>query len=161
MLRQRVYGQARRVGIVWRCNRVVPPLSRENAVMTWKINYRPIGELPKLMWLAVVQPESKTLTVLHGSAVECRDQWFVEGIWDGEFARGEFHRSEHFFGSGVRVDGDRVYCVASSALVDPLFYCRQGETTMVSNSAILLLAFTDSHLDKRHDYNVESSSILQ
>jgi hypothetical protein len=129
--------------------------------MAWKIDYRPIADLPKLMWLAAIQRDSKTLTVFHGPAVECRDQWMVEGIWDGEFARGEFHRSEHFFGSGLRVDGDRLYCVPSSALVDRLFYCQQKQKLLVANSLILLLAFTDSKLDRSHDYKLESSSILQ
>src|SRR4030095_2741236 len=105
--------------------------------------------------------DRKMLTVFHGRAVECRDEWLVEGIWDGEFARGEFHRSEHFFGSGLRVAGERLYCVASSALVDRLFYCRHEQTMVVSNSVIALLAFTDSQLDRSHDYNLECASILQ
>jgi hypothetical protein len=129
--------------------------------MTWQIDYRPIAELPKLMWLAVIRQDERTVTVLHGPAVECRDQWLVEGIWDGDFARGEFHRSENFFGSGLRVEGDRLYCVPSSALVDRLVYCRQQQTMLVSNSLILLLAFTDSKLDRSHDYKNESHSILQ
>jgi hypothetical protein len=129
--------------------------------MTWKIDYNPIAELPKLTWLAVIEPGSKRVKVFHGRAVECRDEWLVEGIWDGEFARGEFHRSEHFFGSGLRVDGERLYCVPSSALVDRLCYCRQDTTMVVSNSVIALLAFTHSQLDRSHDYNVECASILQ
>lgn len=129
--------------------------------MTWKIHYQPIAELPKLMWLAAIQPDRRTVRALHGPAVECRDEWMVEGIWDAEFSRGEFHRSEHFFGSGIRVDGDRVYCVPSSALVDRLFYCVRKQTTLVSNSLILLLAFTDSKLDRTHDYKAESSTILE
>jgi hypothetical protein len=129
--------------------------------MTWKIHYHPVAELPKLMWLAAIQLDARTLTIFHGRAVECHDDWMVEGIWDGEFSRGEFHRSEHFFGSGIRVDGDRVYCVPSSALVDRLCYCQQKRTVFVSNSVVLLLAFTDSKLDRNHDYSIESSSILQ
>jgi hypothetical protein len=129
--------------------------------MTWKIHYNPVAELPKLMWLAVIRLDSKTLTVFHGSAVECRDEWLVEGIWDGEFSRGEFHRSEHFFGSGIRLEGDRVYCVPSSALVDRLVYCRHDQTLFVSNSLIALLALTGSKLDQSHDYNAESSTILK
>jgi hypothetical protein len=129
--------------------------------MTWKIQYRPETQLPKLMWLAVVQPEGKTVTIFHGSAVECHDDWMVEGVWDNEFSRGEFHRTEHFFGSGIRIEGGRVYCVASSALVDRLFYCVKKKTVMVSNSLIALLAFTGSKLDRTHDYNADSTSILQ
>jgi hypothetical protein len=129
--------------------------------MTSKIHYNCLVDLPKLAWLAVIQPDAQSLTVFHGPAVECRGEWFVEGVWDGEFSRGEFHRSEHFFGSGVRVEGDRVYCVSSSALVDRLFYCVRKRTVIVANSAILLMAFTGSKLDHRHDYNVESESILR
>lgn len=129
--------------------------------MAWTIHYHPIVELPKLLWLAAIQLDGKTVTVFHGPAVECHDEWLVEGIWDGEFSRGEFHRSEHFFGSGLRVDGDRLYCVPSSALVDRLFYCRQKQTLLVANSVIALLAFTDSKLDRSHDYNAESSAILR
>lgn len=129
--------------------------------MNWKIHDRPIAELPKLGWLAAIDPDRKTVTFFHGPAVEGQGDWRVEGIWDGDFARGEFHRSEHFFGSGIRIEGERVYCVASSALVDRLFYCLQRRTVLVSNSAILLLAFTDSKLDRSHDYNLESSTILK
>jgi hypothetical protein len=129
--------------------------------MAWKIDYEAIAGLPKLMWLADIRLDSKTLTVLHGPAVECRDEWLVEGVWDGEFARGDFHRSEHFFGSGVRVEGDVLYCAPSSALVDRLFYCRRQQTLLVSNSLILLLAFTGAKLDAEHDYKVECCSILQ
>src|SRR3982751_5095060 len=114
----------------------------ENGPMTWKIDYNPIAELPKLTWLAVIQRASQRVKVLHGRAVECRDEWLVEGIWDGEFSRGEFHRSEHFFGSGLRADGERLYCVPSSALVDRLFYCRHEHSLVVSNSVIAMLAFT-------------------
>lgn len=129
--------------------------------MTWKIDYNPIAELPKLTWLAVIQRDTQRVKVFHGRAVECRDDWLVEGIWDSEFSRGEFHRSEHFFGSGLRVDGERLYCVPSSALVDRLFYCRHEQTLVVSNSVIAMLAFTHSQLDRSHDYNVECASILQ
>lgn len=129
--------------------------------MTWRIEYRHAAQLPKLMWLAVVRLDQKIVTIFHGSAVECHDDWMVEGIWDDEFSRGEFHRSEHFFGSGIRIEGDRLYCVASSALVDRLLYCVKKNTVMVSNSLIGLLGWTGSRLDPTHDYNVDSTSILE
>ena len=50
--------------------------------MTWKIQYRLETQLPKLMWLAVMQPEGRTVTIFHGSAVECHDDWMVEGVWE-------------------------------------------------------------------------------
>jgi hypothetical protein len=59
------------------------------------------------------------------------------------------------------VQGNALYCVPSSALVDRLFYCRREKQLLVSNSLILLLAFTGARLDIAHDYKVECCSILQ
>ena len=85
----------------------------------------------------------------------------VEGVWDGDFTSGDFHKAENFFGSGIRVDGERVYFVPSSALVDHLFYCIDHETLLVSNSLIVLLGFTGATLDDTHDYHNESVSIVK
>jgi len=83
----------------------------------------------------------------------------VEGAWDGNFSSGDFHRTENFFGSGIRVEGERVYFVTSSALVDHLFYCVDREALLVSNSLVVLLGFTGATLDEKHDYSRESGSI--
>jgi hypothetical protein len=129
--------------------------------MQWKIRYSAVAELPKLAWLASAELDAGMLTVYHGSAVECRDEWMVEGVWDGDFERGDFHRSENFFGSGVRIEGDRIYFVASSALVDRLFHCFHQRRILVSNSLILLLAFTGARLNSNHDYMTECYSMLK
>ena len=85
----------------------------------------------------------------------------VEGVWDGDFTSGDFHKAENFFGSGIRVDDERVYFVPSSALVDHLFYCFDHERLLVSNSLIVLLGFTGATLDDTHDYHHESVSIIK
>ncbi|CAN5847649.1 hypothetical protein BH23GEM7_BH23GEM7_08000 [soil metagenome] len=120
-----------------------------------------VPELPKLAWLATLNRETLRLEVLHGSAVEIADDWIVEGVWDGEFAPGEFHRSDHFFGSGIRIDGDDVHFVPSSALVDRLLYAEQDGQLIVSNSLPLLLAGVGARLDPAHHYREESRAILQ
>ena len=126
-----------------------------------EISYQPIADLPKLAWLASLDFAASKLTVFHGSAVECRDNWMVEGVWDGDFGRGDFHRSENFFGSGIRVEDGCVYFVPSSALVDRLLYCIHDRRMLVSNSLILLLAFTGATLDYTHNYSTETNSILK
>ena len=126
------------------------------------INYYPASDLPKLAWLASLDLKSFTeLSVFHGSSVECRDTWMVEGVWAGDFPSGEFHTAENVFGSGIRVEGERVYFVPSSALVDHLFYCTDQETLLVSNSLVVLLGFTGAILDDTHDYHNESVSIAK
>ena len=82
-------------------------------------------------------------------------------MWDGDFSSGEFHKAENFFGSGIRVEGERIYFVPSSALVDHLFYCTDQETLLVSNSLVVLLGYTGATLDDTHDYHNESVSIAE
>src|SRR3989454_9772382 len=89
----------------------------------------------------------------------CRGSWLVEGVWDGEFRLGDFHTSDHFFGTGIRVAGDAVHFVPSSALVNRLVYCSHRGHVLVSNSLALLLAFTGAELDPGHDYRTETYAI--
>jgi len=126
------------------------------------ISYHPVHELPRLAWLASLNLKTFTeVSVFHGSSVECRDTWMVEGVWDGDFSSGNFHKAENIFGSGIRIDGERVYFVPSCALVDHLFYCLDGERLLVSNSLVLLLGYTGASLDDTHDYYGESTSIAK
>jgi hypothetical protein len=128
--------------------------------MSPKINYYPVSDLPKLAWLAIAGRNSlEELAVFHGSSVECREAWMVEGVWDGDFQAGDFHKAENVFGSGIRVEGKRIYFVTSSALVDHLFYCFDRGRLLVSNSLLVLLGITGASLDDQHDYTQESMSV--
>jgi len=121
---------------------------------------RCIQELPKLSWLSTLDFDSAVLDVVHGTHVEKGKDWLVEGVWDGEFESAEFHRSENFFGSGIRVHDDAVYFVPSSALVDRLIFCTLNNQLLVSNSVPLLLAATGARLDPDHNYHHESYAIV-
>jgi len=121
--------------------------------------YEPSDALPKLGWIATLDLRTNRLGVAHGTAVECHPRWMVEGVWDGRFADGIFHKGAHLFGSGIRLDGDAVYFQPSCALVDRLFYCRDGEKLLVSNSLLVLLATTGAELDPRHDYLIEAKAV--
>jgi hypothetical protein len=125
-----------------------------------RIEYSPSPALPKLAWLATLDAAQARLSVQHGAAVECRPTWMVEGVWDGAFEEGDFHRGAHLFGSGIRLDGGIVSFVPSSALVDRLVYCRDGAKLLVSNSLIALLAATGAQLDPAHDYLLDAKAML-
>jgi hypothetical protein len=118
-------------------------------------------KFPKLGWFASLDLKARTLEILHGSAVEHQAQWLVEGVWDDNFSAGNFHVSQNFFGSGVRVDDRSVFFAASSASVDRLIYCTDGDNLLVSNSVIVLLANTGARLDIEHDYRQEAKAILR
>jgi hypothetical protein len=123
------------------------------------IDYEQSAALPKLGWIATVALRDGELKVAHGRAVECRPRFMVEGLWDGRFEDGNFHRGAHLFGSGVRLDEDAIYFIPSCALVDRLFYCRDGDELKVSNSLVALLAVTGAELDPQHDYLIEGKAI--
>ena len=118
-----------------------------------------LPDLPKLGWAASLDLGQRTLWVLHGSAVECTEQWLIEGTWDGPFPQADFHRSANVFGSGIRIDGDLIHFVPSTVLVDRLLYCTSAGRLYVSNSLILLLAITGARLDPAHDYREETFAV--
>jgi len=126
-----------------------------------RLRYRELPQLPRLAWLAVLNRDTGDVLVYHGSALECREHWMVEGTWDGDFQPGGFHESDHFFGSGIRVVDHTVHFVPSSALVNGLFCCERRRELLVSNSLMLLLGFTGARLDPDHDYRAETYAIRQ
>lgn len=126
-----------------------------------KIRSTVCAALPKLGWIATVPLAGGDVRVLHGSAVEHADDWLVEGVWDAPFEGAAFHRSEAFFGSGLRVEGGKVFAVASTGMVDRLvFVVGAGELT-ISNSLVALLAATGARLAIDHDYRAECSASLK
>src|SRR5439155_1338688 len=128
---------------------------------TPRLRYRELPQLPRLAWLAVLNRDTGDVLVYHGSALECREHWMVEGTWDGDFQPGGFHESDHFFGSGIRVVDHAVHFVPSSAPVNGLFCGERRRELLVSNSLMLLLGFTGARLDPDHDYRAETYAIRQ
>ena len=125
------------------------------------IVYKRIAGLPKLAWIAEVDLRTNSCTVRHGEGLETHPEWAVEGVWDAPFEKGAFHQSENFFGSGVRLDGGRLYFVPSVAVTDRLFWVQHKQRLVVSNSLPLMLSFLGAKLDPAHDYALESLTILQ
>ena len=121
----------------------------------YKLQYKSIGHLTRLGWLAKIPQSPGTIEVLLGDLVERTDQWFVEGSWDGEFSEGDFDRSAYFFGSGIRLREDGISVVPSRATIDSLYYCRSNETLLVSNSMVLLMSAIDAQLDPQYNYGEE------
>ena len=124
-----------------------------------RLRYREVPRLPRLAWVATIDRAAGDVLVFHGSAVECREEWMVEGVWDAEFRSGGFHECPHFFGSGLRLADGCLYCVPSSALVNRLMYCVHRDRVLVANSLALLLAFTGATLAPGHDYRAETYAI--
>lgn len=99
-----------------------------------------VPKWPKLAWVAQIAKGSDEVRTYHGPMVETSDDWIVEAVWAGDFAAGDFDRTDLVFGSGVRLRGSRVFFVSSGTTFDSLWRVELGETTTVSNSLPSILA---------------------
>jgi hypothetical protein len=112
---------------------------------------------PKLAWTARLQAGTDTVRLLHGPMVEVADDWAAEAVWAGDFPAGDFDRTEHVYGSGVRCRGDKLVFVGSGTGMDFLWWCRRGAVYHVANSLPILLACAD--LSLRDDYRLYREDI--
>jgi len=128
--------------------------------MSSHIEYTLVPDLPKLGWLAKIDHSNKVF-VYHGPKIECHPEWMVEGVWNGEFESGNFHDSIVFYGSGVRISNGKIYLSTSITNQTRLIYCKIKNEILVSNSLILMLAFTNAEIDEKHDYERECTSVLR
>lgn len=117
--------------------------------------------LPKLAWVAVVDRLHGIVALDHGPLVEVRLTFWVEGVWNGPFQRGDFGTTECVFGTGGIVAENSVRFVTSAATVDYLYYAEAGDHVAVSNSLPLLLASIGDSLDPHcREYPRICNSIL-
>lgn len=115
------------------------------------VTYHRIDALPKLSWLGIVDISRQTLRVYHGHAVETRQNFFVEGCWDGPFQEGALDEFECVNGTGARILDNSVIFVPPSNTLDSLFYKQTEGSVAVSNSLPFLLAFCNDKLDPSFD----------
>jgi hypothetical protein len=127
-----------------------------------KLSTSSIESLPHLAWLADVNSDANETHLLHGDWVEIRDGFFVEGVWNGDFADGGFDKADSFFGSGGVVHPDRMVFVSSASTTDYLYYRHSGKNVVVSNSLPFLLAYCRDELDPHNaSYTAWCDSIVR
>ena len=106
--------------------------------------------LPKLAWLAVFRRGEAAVRVLHGPWVETREGFFVEGAWDGDFAKGDFADAPMLMGSGgIAEDGSVLLCGAAHPM-ERLYLIRDGDTLFVSQSLLFVLRAAGARPDLQH-----------
>ena len=131
--------------------------------MTFRLTVERDENLPKLAWYAVIDPRTKSVQADVGRFVEVdpasSPQWLAAGMWDGDFAKGDFHQSEHVFGSGLRLDGNEVVIVPAHSTVDRCVYARDGQVWHASNSLVVLLGRLGARLDPERDHRLWGESM--
>ena len=119
------------------------------------------SSLPKLAWVAEVNRTDQTVTLHHGLSVEVRQNFFVEGVWDGPFQNGDFGETDCVFGTGGILTEESIRFVTSAATTDYLYYEDKGAQVTVSNSLPLLLAYVRDSLDPHYpDYPLICDSVM-
>jgi len=108
-----------------------------------------VPSLPKLAWVAEVHRKSGVVFLQHGSSVEIREDFFIEGVWNGPFESGGFGETDCVFGTGAILGDTSIRFVTSASTVDCLYYAESAIGITVSNSLSLILAYRDDALDPR------------
>ncbi len=103
-----------------------------------------IDEWPPLAWLAVANRNDDQVAVLHGPMVEANHEWFCEAVWAGEYAEGDFDRTDILAGTGGRLRDGGFTFVSSGSTVDRLVCWQSDIVLLVSNSIACLLAAKDA-----------------
>ena len=111
------------------------------------LTYAPMPRWPRLAWVARCDARTGFATVMHGPGVETRDACFCEAIWAGDFASGDFDRTDLVLGSGGRVRAGRIVFVSSGTTVDRLHSLATHDGWLVSNSLPALVAVSGARVD--------------
>ena len=115
-----------------------------------KINYVENKQLPKLAWIAKCEAGGKA-EVIHGSMVECEDNFFVEGAWNGDFLNGDFDNAEWFCGTGGVVFEDGIVFATPTGMHSGLYCVQEEKEFIISNSLCLLMASEGYEFDPAYD----------
>lgn len=126
--------------------------------MKLKIDMLP--SLPGLSWCAIISKTDQTITVLCGKWVETADGMFFEGAWNGLFGEYRFDDANVFFGSGGRLNGDRIIFSSPTHTLERIFVIKQDDHTFVSNSFSMLLSVSSNKPDLSYiSYQADYDSV--
>lgn len=110
--------------------------------------------LPKLAWYCT---HKKGETSIHyGQNVFAHEQGIIEGIWDDNFEKLNYHEAEHVFGSGVFFCKEKISFVSPSHLLEGIYllYDKITKNYYVSNSLVCTLSLYDDHIDISNLLNI-------
>lgn len=86
-----------------------------------KFEYQKNESIPSLSWLAEINESRGVIRVVCGAKVECSERFFVSGVWDGPFEKGEFDTALSFLGTGGILKEDSVIFATPNHLQESLY----------------------------------------
>ena len=115
--------------------------------------------LPPLACAAYVCGDK--ISVLHGSAVECHENCFVEGAWCGNFREMDFISADWFCGTGACINEDSIVFSTPTHVTYGLYSVNVTMGYCISNSIYFLMALENLHYDTDYaNYEVDFNTVL-
>lgn len=111
-----------------------------------KFSYRNIQSLPRLAWCAILERHSNVAQIFHGPWVETKENFFVDGIWDGTFNEGSFDNA-YLMGTGGMIKGDKVLFCTPYHSHERIHFFWKGSRLFISPSLAFLLKQANQKLD--------------
>jgi hypothetical protein len=118
-----------------------------------EFNYIKSAKFPQLAWCAIVSKGNNMVDIKCGNSVETNDNFFVAGVWSGDFRTGNFAESNFICCSGASVNKCKwggVKFTTPSHMLDAVYAIRVDEKLYISNSIPFALA--QSNLDLQPNY---------
>lgn len=113
--------------------------------------------IPALAWLMRVT-DAEEVRVKHGKAVECHEDFFVAGVWAGEFSKGEIDSAPYVCCSGGclrQMGGKSLTVITPSHLQETVFSFKKDTELLFSNSLVWLITEGGLELNENY-YNYEA-----
>jgi hypothetical protein len=126
-----------------------------------KLEFTRVADWPPLAWLARCERKGGGVAIFHGRQVEIAPDWFCEAVWAGNFASGNFDRTDIIAGSGARLRDGHLTFVSAGSTVDRLNSVEAEDRVWVSKSLSCLLSTLSAHIDPSYPrYYSDLKSII-
>jgi len=117
----------------------------------FEFKYIKHDKLAKLGWCMQIEKDNPEVTVHVGSYVETEKEWFVSGVWDGEFKEANFEDADFLCATAAKIKENQITIYSPTHERQRFCYFQSETTIWFSNSIPLLLAVSGESLDTNCD----------
>lgn len=130
-----------------------------------KFNYNVNQFIPVSAWCAVLKKEVEEIDVEIGTAIETTTDFFVQGVWDGNYSDGDFANAHFSCCTGGCINANKkiggVIFSTPNHLLEAIYGVITDNCIYLSNSLAFVLVKSDSELDPNYpDYQLDMCSSL-
>ena len=93
-------------------------------------------QLAKLGWCMKMEKGNPEIIVHTGAYVETFPEWFVSGVWDGDFEEADFDNADFLCGTAVKNHGNKITVYSPMHERQRFCYFQMNDTLYFSNPPI-------------------------